>query len=79
MADVELKAFLASEEACERQPRRLEHRCRIDTITEGRYYPGNPGYLVVCDVCGPDLRPVNGPREAQRIANAHEKASGYAR
>lgn len=55
------------------------HRCRIDPTTEGRFYPGHPGYQVVCDVCDDVGGPHDDPRDAQAIANRHEEIGGFER
>lgn len=55
------------------------HRCRIDTTTEGLFYPGHPGYLVRCDECEVVGQPQDNPRDAQVIANRHEEIGGFER
>jgi len=62
-----------------RDPIPTAHRCRIDTTTADPYYPGHPGYLVTCEVCGPVGVPQDYPRDAQAIANRHEEVEGFER
>ena len=56
------------------------HRCRIDTYTDGgRYYPGHPGYVVICDACGRVGTVHEYPGDARAIANRHDEIGGFER
>lgn len=57
----------------------ISHRCRIDLVTATPYYPGNPGYKIVCDACGKVGVWQDQARDAQAIANRHEEVNGFER
>lgn len=49
----------------------MKHRVSIETTTSDPFYPGHPGYVAECDICGQLQEPVAEPRLAHRAINRH--------
>ena len=57
----------------------MSHRCTIELTTEDPFYPGNPGYRVVCEECGPFKYAERYPQDAHAVCDRHEAVNGFER